>query len=125
MGYQPDFLLGASSKENFFDNPVFEKTGNLYITTDDGSAGVKGFVTSHPVLNEKKYDFIYTCGPRPMMKAVVKYANEKNIPCEVSLENTMACGIGACLCCVEKTDRGNVCVCTEGPVFDGNQVFKS
>jgi dihydroorotate dehydrogenase electron transfer subunit len=57
-----------------------------------------------------------------MMAAVAKYAKERNINCEVSLENRMACGIGACLCCVEKTVRGNVCVCTEGPVFNINQL---
>ena len=53
-----------------------------------------------------------------MMMAVARYALEQNIPCEVSLENMMACGVGACLCCVEKTEEGNQCVCTEGPVFN-------
>ena len=53
-----------------------------------------------------------------MMKAVAAFAKQHNIYCEASLENMMACGIGACLCCVEKTTKGNVCVCTEGPVFD-------
>ena len=53
-----------------------------------------------------------------MMVAVAKYAAAETITCEVSLENTMACGIGACLCCVEKTQKGHVCVCTEGPVFN-------
>jgi dihydroorotate dehydrogenase electron transfer subunit len=57
-----------------------------------------------------------------MMAAVAGYARKKGIACEVSLENTMACGIGACLCCVEKTVRGNVCVCTEGPVMNINQL---
>jgi dihydroorotate dehydrogenase electron transfer subunit len=53
-----------------------------------------------------------------MMMAVAKYAYERNITCEASLENKMACGIGACLCCVEKTTEGNLCVCSEGPVFN-------
>lgn len=53
-----------------------------------------------------------------MMVAVAKYAAAESITCEVSLENTMACGIGACLCCVENTQEGHVCVCTEGPVFN-------
>ena len=53
-----------------------------------------------------------------MMKAVARVARDRAIDCEVSLENMMACGLGACLCCVEKTVRGNVCVCTEGPVFN-------
>ena len=56
---------------------------------------------------------IYTCGPTPMMKAVARYAQEKGIECEASLENLMACGLGACLCCVEKTVDGNLCVCKQ------------
>ena len=66
-----------------------------------------------------RFDRIYTCGPKPMMMAVARYASSESIACEVSLENTMACGIGACLCCVEKLkDEHHVCVCTEGPVFN-------
>lgn len=57
-----------------------------------------------------------------MMVAVAKVAKQKNIPCEVSLENTMACGVGACLCCVEKTTQGHVCVCKEGPIFNIEQL---
>jgi dihydroorotate dehydrogenase electron transfer subunit len=64
----------------------------------------------------------YTCGPKPMMVAVAKYAHDHGIECEASLENLMACGFGACLCCVEKTVRGNICACTEGPVFNINQL---
>lgn len=57
-----------------------------------------------------------------MMMAVASLARQRNIPCEVSLENTMACGIGACLCCVENTKEGNLCVCTEGPVFNTDRL---
>ena len=85
-------------------------------TTEDASLGEKGFVTNHSVLNEK-FDKIYTCGPKPMMMAVAAYAKQNNIACEVSLENKMACGLGACLCCVEDTKEGHRCVCTDGPVF--------
>ena len=77
----------------------------------------KGYVTQHSILNET-FDSIFCCGPEEMMKAVAAYANSKNIECEVSLENTMACGIGACLCCVTDTKEGNKCVCTEGPIFN-------
>ena len=84
-----------------------------------GSLGEKGYVTNHSILKDVHFDRIYTCGPKPMMVAVAKYAHANSIICEVSLENTMACGIGACLCCVEKTkDEHHVCVCTEGPVFN-------
>jgi len=121
-GYKPEFLLGAKSEKDVMQIDEFRKFGNIHITTEDGSASEKGYVTNHSILQSSCYDFIYTCGPKPMMLAVAKYAREKGIPCEVSLENTMACGIGACLCCVEKTVRGNVCVCTEGPVMNINQL---
>ena len=79
--------------------------------------GEKGLITQNTAL-QRTWDNIYCCGPMPMMKAVAAYAMRNNIECEVSLENKMACGIGACLCCVEDTTRGNTCVCTEGPVFN-------
>jgi dihydroorotate dehydrogenase electron transfer subunit len=121
-GFQPQFLLGTRSENDLLQLEEFEKYGNVYITTEDGSRGEKGFVTNHSVLQGEKVDFIYSCGPKPMMLAVARYARQQKISCEVSLENTMACGIGACLCCVEKTKKGNVCVCTEGPVFNINQL---
>ena len=83
----------------------------------------RGFVTNHSVLDEIRFDRIATCGPKPMMVAVAKYANKNGIECEVSLENMMACGLGACLCCVEKTVKGNVCVCKEGPVINIKQLL--
>ena len=112
------------------------------MTTEDGSEGEKGFVTNHSILQNERFDRISTCGPTPMMKAVVRFAKEKGIDCEASLENLMACGLGACLCCVEKVktpldqttpdrrllhedaiaysggETTNVCVCKDGPVFD-------
>jgi dihydroorotate dehydrogenase electron transfer subunit len=121
-GFQPIFLLGARSEADLLQLDSFGKYGEVYVTTEDGSRGEKGFVTNHSVLQREQIDFIYSCGPKPMMLAVAKYAQRQAIPCEVSLENTMACGIGACLCCVEKTKKGNVCVCTEGPVFNINQL---
>ncbi|MEG0994323.1 MAG: dihydroorotate dehydrogenase electron transfer subunit, partial [Bacteroidales bacterium] len=84
--------------------------------------GECGYVTQHSVLSAEQFDMIYTCGPKPMMMAVASYARKNNIECEVSLENTMACGIGVCLCCVEKTTQGHVCVCSEGPVFNINKL---
>lgn len=117
-GFSPDFLLGGRSEKDLLQLEYFSKLGTLYATTEDGSYGEKGFVTHHSVLRREKYDFIYTCGPKPMMVAVAKYAKENNIECEASLENLMACGFGACLCCIEKTTRGNLCACTDGPVFN-------
>lgn len=121
-GKQPEFLLGARSKGDVLQIEEFEKFGPVHITTEDGSLGEKGYVTNHSVLQNLRYDRIYTCGPKPMMMAVARYAAEKGIPCEASLENTMACGFGACLCCVEDTKDGNRCVCTEGPVFNTEEL---
>ena len=112
------FLLGAKRKEDLLQLDEYSRYGQVYTTTEDGSHGVQGFGTQHPVMHEPGIDLIYACGPTPMMKAVARLAREAGIACEVSLENTMACGLGACLCCVTDTVEGHVCVCTEGPVFN-------
>ncbi|HEY9115250.1 MAG TPA: dihydroorotate dehydrogenase electron transfer subunit [Bacteroidales bacterium] len=113
------FLFGARSKTDVVLVEEFSKYGKVLITTEDGSLGEKGLVTQHSVFKSNfPFDKIYTCGPDPMMKAVAKIAAEKKVACEVSLENMMACGFGACLCCVTETTTGNKCVCTEGPVFN-------
>lgn len=117
-GYTPHFLLGARSEKDVLQLDEFKKIGCVDITTEDGSLGEKGYVTQHTLLQNTHFDRIYTCGPKPMMMAVAKYAKANGINCEVSLENMMACGVGACLCCVENTHEGHVCVCKEGPVFN-------
>ena len=122
-GIEPQFLLGGRSKSDLIMLEDFESVGKVYITTNDGSLGEEGFVTQHSIWKEKKFDMIYTCGPKPMMMALTKMARENNIDCEVSLENLMACGLGACLCCVENTIEGNVCVCKEGPVMNINKLL--
>ncbi len=121
-GFAPDFLLGARSSSDLLLVDEFEKYGNVHVSTEDGSKGQRGLVTQNDVFRSD-YDIIYCCGPMPMMQAVAKIAAEKQTICEVSLENKMACGLGACLCCVEKKKDGhNVCVCTEGPVFNSNEL---
>ena len=122
QGIDPVILLGARTKDLLLLTEAFANIGDLRISTDDGSCGEKGVVTSNTAFNES-YTSIYCCGPMPMMKSVAKIAYAKEIFCEVSLENVMGCGIGACLCCVEKTVKGNVCVCKEGPVFNINQLL--
>lgn len=113
-----NFLLGGRSSSDLMLLDRFREVGKVFVTTNDGTLGEQGFVTQHSLWNKLNINKIYACGPMPMMKAVAKVAREKNIWCEVSLENQMACGIGACLCCVENTTEGNVCVCKEGPVFN-------
>lgn len=122
MGIRPTFLLGARTADMLLQLEEFKRVGDVYVTTEDGSMGEKGFVTQHSILFKQHFERISVCGPSPMMKAVARFARENSVSCEVSLENMMACGLGACLCCVEKTVRGNVCVCTEGPVFDVNEL---
>lgn len=117
-GGEPTFLLGARTGSDLLELDEFNAVGRVFITTEDGSMGEKGFVTNHSVLETERFDQISTCGPKPMMVSVARYANSHNIDCEVSLENMMACGLGACLCCVENTIEGNVCVCKEGPVLN-------
>ena len=118
QGGEPTFLLGARSAADLLELEEFKKYGRVCVTTEDGSMGERGFVTNHSVLSLERFDRICTCGPKPMMMAVARYASKADVECEVSLENKMACGLGACLCCVEKTTEGNVCVCTEGPVLN-------
>ena len=117
-GFTPNFLLGARSQNDLLQLDEFTQYGNVFTTTEDGSMGEKGYVTQHSLLSTQTFNKIYTCGPKPMMMAVAKYAKTNNIECEVSLENTMACGFGVCLCCVENTTEGHICVCKEGPVFN-------
>ncbi len=116
-GVDCTILLGGRTSELIPVSDAFEPYGRVCVTTDDGSRGHKGLVVSHPAFAES-YDMVYTCGPTPMMKAVARSAAERGLRCEVSLENMMACGVGACLCCVTDTDQGHRCVCKDGPVFD-------
>ena len=118
QGVDVTFLLGARTSKDLLMLEHFRQFGRVLMTTEDGSSGEKGFVTNHTSLYKEHFDLIQCCGPTPMMKAVARYAREKGVSCEVSLENLMACGLGACLCCVEKTTEGNLCVCKEGPVFN-------
>jgi dihydroorotate dehydrogenase electron transfer subunit len=117
-GHEPMFLLGARSASDLLELDLFRSLGPTFVTTEDGSEGERGFVTNHSLLQREHFDLIQTCGPKPMMMSVARYAKEASLECEASLENMMACGLGACLCCVEKTVEGNLCVCKEGPVFN-------
>jgi dihydroorotate dehydrogenase electron transfer subunit len=98
------------------------------LSTDDGSAGKKGLVTDAlpPLLEEKTPDIVYACGPRKMLQAVVRLSNEYGIRCQVSLEERMCCGIGACLVCACEVLDGEgqryARVCADGPVFWGSEV---
>ncbi len=124
QGITPNFVLGARSAQDLVTLEDFKAVGEVFVTTEDASLGEKGYVINHSFLQNGKNDIdrIVTCGPEPMMRAVAKFAKENIILCEVSLENHMACGIGVCLCCVTKTTEGHKCVCTDGPIFNVNDL---
>lgn len=119
-GCSPIFVLGARNASQLMLIDHFALYGEIRIMTDDGSAGQKGLVTDCDAFTTAAPSMIYTCGPTPMMKAVARKAMQYGIACEASLENMMACGMGACLGCVENTKEGNLCVCSNGPVFNIN-----
>lgn len=116
-----DLLMGGRNKEELFWTEFYKDLcGEIFITTDDGSVGTKGNVMAllPELLNNGGYDYVYVCGPEPMMKAVSDACEKCKIPCQVSLEKYMACGIGACLSCTcaGKNNR-RLKVCQHGPVF--------
>lgn len=123
--------LGFRNKDFVVCEDEFKNISKkLVITTDDGSYGENGFAINYlsDDLTKSNIDCIYACGPLPMLKAVQKLSIEKNIPCQISLEEKMGCGIGACLGCAVKTAASTkeapqyVHVCKMGPVFDATYV---
>jgi len=121
-GFEFDILVGFRNRDRIIEYSEYQQLSRVFLTTEDGSEGEKGFVTQHSILKNADYGKIYCCGPDPMMKAVADHARKRGIDCEVSLENLMACGIGVCLCCVVNTVHGNLCSCTDGPVFNINDL---
>ena len=119
MGYRDELFLVDE----------LEQFSTVVIATEDGSTGTKGTVIDALNENGVDGDVLYACGPIPMLKALKDWANGKGIECQISLEERMACGIGACLACVCKTkkkdEHSNVCnkrICKDGPVFDANEI---
>lgn len=114
---------------NLFLKEDLDKYATVYVATEDGSAGTKGNVMDAIAANALDAEVIYACGPMPMLRAIKKYAEEKGIKAYISLEEHMACGVGACLGCVVKTKEvdhhshvNNARICTDGPVFDAEEV---
>ncbi len=128
-------LLGAKNKEELINVNEFKNIGcQIKIATDDGSSGYKGFVPEylHNLLvtsHGARITNIYSCGPKPMLKEIAKISGIHKIPCQISLEEHMACGVGACMGCVVKikNQKSNAKfeykrVCKDGPVFDTQEV---
>jgi dihydroorotate dehydrogenase electron transfer subunit len=123
-------FLGFRNKDYVVLDKEFSKAANkLFIATDDGSRGYKGMVTDllEQDLLENRFDILYACGPTLMIRKVMDIAKKHNIPCQVSLEQRMGCGIGACLVCACKTKLGEEWeyshVCKDGPVFWSDEVI--
>ncbi|BBF41502.1 dihydroorotate dehydrogenase electron transfer subunit [Lachnospiraceae bacterium KM106-2] len=128
LGIETQIVLGYRDGDTFLSNE-FAKYGTVYLATDDGSVGTNGNVIDAIKENQLEADIIYACGPTPMLKGIQSYALEHNITAQLSLEEKMACGVGACLACVCKSKEvdghshvHNKRVCKDGPVFDAREV---
>ena len=121
-------VMGYRNEETFLSDE-FEKVSDLYIATEDGSVGTRGNVIDALRENKVPADVIFACGPMPMLRAIKSFAGAQGAKAYLSLEERMACGVGACLGCVVKTNKvdehshvKNARICTEGPVFDAEDL---
>lgn len=126
-GCMVDLYYGGRTRDDVvLLEELKETSSHLIVTTDDGSAGIKGFVTDPFGENVDSYDMVYACGPKGMLKTVSEISMGAEVPVEVSLDERMACGLGACLGCIIYVKEGDQTVqkrcCVEGPVFDGSKV---
>ncbi|MBS6856277.1 MAG: dihydroorotate dehydrogenase electron transfer subunit [Atopobium sp.] len=127
LGVEYDAVIGAQTAEKLFGEEDLLALGaqNVYVTTDDGSKGTKGFVTAalEEPLSQGIWDAIYTCGPEPMMRSVAKLAIANNVACQVSMERMMSCAFGACNTCnVPLAKGGYASACMVGPVFEAKEI---
>ncbi|MFH1386190.1 MAG: dihydroorotate dehydrogenase electron transfer subunit [bacterium] len=125
-------LLGARSKDFVIEEKTFRSmTDQILVSTDDGTYGKKGFISDilldllNNTLTPTTYNLttLYACGPKPMLRAVAEIAYQKKIDCQLSMEERMACGIGACKGCAVKTTNGYKMACKDGPVFDSKEII--
>ena len=119
FGKKPTVILGFNTKSEVFYEEVFKLLGvDVYVTTVDGSYGIKGFVTD--AMNDLEYDYFYTCGPMPMFKAIESTVKTSG---QYSFEERMGCGFGACMGCSCKTKYGNKRICKDGPVLEREEII--
>lgn len=124
-GVQVHVAMGAPTAVRLVGRERYVSSAcTIDVATDDGSEGESGYCTdvARRLIDENTFDYIATCGPEPMQRIVADLAHAAGVPCEVSLERRMACGIGACLSCVVVTTEGLERACVEGPVFDAERV---
>lgn len=126
QGVDVKVVLGAQTKDALATHGRYLELLQdcVSVATDDGTFGHAGFCTPlvEQHLDVSQFDYMACCGPEPLMKLVVGMADKHNVPCQVSLERRMACGVGACLSCVVETTEGKKRACVDGPVFDSRQV---
>lgn len=124
MEKDASIAIGGRTEAEVFWRNIFKNTcKDIYVSTDDGSCGKKGNALCLLEGLENQVDYVYTCGPEPLMKAVASWAKEHEIPCEVSKEKHMACGVGVCLSCACDTAHGRKKICLNGPVFPAEEVY--
>ena len=120
-GKQPRVVLGFNTASEVFYKAEFEALGvDVYVATADGSMGIKGFVTDAIREAGIEFDYLYTCGPLPMLKALY---DATDVPAEFSFEERMGCGFGACMGCTCKTKYGNKRICKDGPVLKREEII--
>ncbi len=118
-GKKPTVILGFNTKSEVFYEEEFRALGaDVYVTTVDGSYGIRGFVTN--AMEDVNYSYIYTCGPEPMLRAVY---NASSTSGQYSFEERMGCGFGACMGCSCKTKYGNKRICKDGPVLEKEEII--
>jgi NAD(P)H-flavin reductase len=126
-GYNFNFFAGlrngfnTKEEENSFLGAAVNSS-KVILTAEDGRNAMQGKITDF-IYEPDIYNVIFGCGPMPMLKVLKKKCESKNIPCFLSLESRMACGVGACLGCTVKTKKGNMRCCTEGPIFYSEEVL--
>ena len=120
-GKRPSVIIGFNTKAELFYKEEFKALGvDVVVATADGSAGVKGFVTDAIREAKVEFDYLYTCGPLPMLKALY---DATDVPAEFSFEERMGCGFGACMGCSCKTKYGNKRICKDGPVLKREEII--
>ena len=124
-----EIIVSGYRNQDLFLKEELESAGTLFIATEDGSVGTKGNVVDAIRENQIEADMMFACGPKPMLRALKNYALEKGIPCWISMEEKMACGVGACLACVcqskdvdSHSHVHNKRICKDGPVFLSTEV---
>lgn len=126
QGRSTAILGGRSADKIILQNCFADECAKVLIATDDGSLGYHGFVDAlvrQELEQDRNYDAVLACGPKPMLRNVAKVAQEFGVPCQVSMEERMGCGVGACLVCAcDMKDGSRKHVCKDGPVFDSKEV---